>query len=177
MKLLKHFLKIYQFLIVLHLIAPIIIIQITLSKSQYIRIDISPYVSNFKADVKVNNKKVFPSYANEPYLGFRGEPGEIEIIIHNNLTSLRDIFYSNLDDSIKIKTSGTYITDLGNLFYGQNSLKSVDLSEFDISKVTNFENMFENCNNLKEVKFGNYKTSMFVLAYLLSIYQFLILHK
>ena len=126
---LKHFLKIFQFLIVLHLITPIIIIKITHSNSGYFKIMI---FQNIQADVKVNNKKVYPSFDSDLYLNIKSEPGEIEIIIYTNLTSLSNMFSTDLADSIKIKTSDAYIVDLYRLFYRQNSLKSVDLSEFDI---------------------------------------------
>ena len=155
-----HFIKIFQFLTILHLISPIIIIKIiTRSDSEYYRLQIKENVPNIQADVKVNNKVVIPNFDDKLYLRFNSEPGEIEITIHTNLTSLKSMFIMNSADSIKIKTLDACITNLDQVFDGQNGVKSIDLSEFDISKATSFVYMFGMCMNLKEIKFGNYKTS------------------
>ena len=54
----------------------------------------------------------------------------------------------NAFPSIKIKILNAYVTDVSNLFLYQRGLTFVDLSEFDISKVTNFNGMFRRCYNL-----------------------------
>ena len=61
-------------------------------------------------------------------------------------------------DSITMKTSGPNInvTSLAWLFSDCYSLKSVDLSDFDISEVTSFMGTFYYCYNLVSIKFGNY---------------------
>ena len=45
------------------------------------------------------------------------------------------------------------------LFYGCKSLKSIDLSNFDNSKVTNMNCLFCGCSNLIEINFGKINTS------------------
>ena len=110
-------------------------------------------------DVKVNNNIVDYNY-NSIYLEFSVEPGEIDIIIHSNLTSLESMFENNYNiKSIKIQTFDSNITNLQWMFGKSQNLISIDLSEFDISKVTNFYRMFYKCSKLVSIKFGDYKTS------------------
>ena len=47
--------------------------------------------------------------------------------------------------------------DISSMFYGCSSLTSIDLSNFDVSKITNFEYMFYNCKSLQTINFGNFK--------------------
>ena len=157
----KLFVKLIQFLVAIYSISSDIIINSTTQSmydSDYFRIQIKENVSNMDAEAKVNNKKVEPFY-NGSYLIIECEPGDIEIIIHTNLTSLKDMFSDSKAVTIKIRTSGTHVTDLEGLFNNQNILRKVDLSEFDISKVTSFVKMFYNCKELVDVKFGNFQTS------------------
>ena len=155
----KLFIKLFHFLVILYSVSSTIYINITTKSTlDSFRLAINQNVSNINAEVKVNNKTIIPRF-NGLYLDFKSEPGEIEVIIHTNLTSLKELFNYNTANTVKIKTSGTYVTDLEGLFNGQNYLRSIDLSEFDISKVTSFVNMFAMCFRLEEIKFGNYSTS------------------
>ena len=45
------------------------------------------------------------------------------------------------------------------MFYNCNSLKSINLSNFNTSSVTNMEYMFNNCNSLKSINLSNFNTS------------------
>ena len=46
------------------------------------------------------------------------------------------------------------------MFDGQINIVEIDLSYFDSSKITNMENMFHCCTNLKKITFGkNFDTS------------------
>ena len=47
--------------------------------------------------------------------------------------------------------------DISSMFYGCSSLTSIDLSNFDVSKITNFEYMFYNCKSLQTINFGSFK--------------------
>ena len=120
----------------------------------------STYIDDPTAIVKVNNKTV--NYSKSYYLRFQCEPGEIEIIINKNLTQILfsdiAIKLNNYIDSIKIKALDASITSMDKMLRYSESLTSVDLSEFDISKVTDFGNMFFGCDKLVYVKFGNYTT-------------------
>ena len=44
------------------------------------------------------------------------------------------------------------------MFFGCNSLKSLNLSHFDTSKVTSFENMFGWCKALETLDISNFDT-------------------
>ena len=45
------------------------------------------------------------------------------------------------------------------MFEGLNNIKVIDLSNFDFSKVTNMDSMFNECNGLENINFGNINTS------------------
>ena len=47
--------------------------------------------------------------------------------------------------------------DISSMFYGCSSLTSIDLSNFDVSKITNFQYMFYNCKSLQTINFGSFK--------------------
>ena len=118
------------------------------------------HIEDPTAIVKVNNKTV--NYSIRYSIEFQCEPGEIEIIINKNLTELYfvdvTVTYYNYIDSIKIKTLDACITRMDRMFQYSERLTSVDLSEFDFSKATDFRNMFWDCDKLVYVKFGNYTT-------------------
>ena len=144
------------FLLNLYSISSNIIINLTTKSSNYFQFRIN--FKNFSADIKINNETVY-YYFNGAYPTFKSSPGEIEIIIHSKLSYAANLFVSNDFESIKIKTSDVYVTNMESMFEGIYNLKYVDLSEFDISKVTSFQKMFSNCKNLRSVKFGKYITS------------------
>ena len=45
------------------------------------------------------------------------------------------------------------------MFYGITTIKQIDLSVFDASKVTKMNSMFRECSNLERINFGNINTS------------------
>ena len=45
------------------------------------------------------------------------------------------------------------------MFYNCSSLKELDLSNFNTSKVTNMDSMFFNCSSLNELNLSNFNTS------------------
>ena len=51
------------------------------------------------------------------------------------------------------------VINMGNMFYNCILLTSLDLSNFDTSKVINMKNMFYNCTNLKKLDVSNFDTS------------------
>ena len=51
------------------------------------------------------------------------------------------------------------------MFYGCNSLISLDLSNFDISNVENMNYMFYECKSLKSLDITNFDTSQVVYMY------------
>lgn len=52
------------------------------------------------------------------------------------------------------------------MFLGCSSLESLDLSSFDISNVTDMNNMFYGCTNLKDINLSNFNSE-----YITSIYK------
>ena len=46
-----------------------------------------------------------------------------------------------------------------NMFDGLTSIKEIDLSNLDTSKVINMSSMFNECTNLEKITFGNINTS------------------
>ena len=48
------------------------------------------------------------------------------------------------------------------MFYKCKRLKSIDLSNFDTSKVTNMGSLFYECSQLIEIKIDNFNTSSVV---------------
>ena len=72
---------------------------------------------------------VDPEYSGE-YIFISKVPGEIEIIIYSNLSSLESLFSSNRKiESIKIKSSDQNVINLVEMFYYCQSLTYVDISE------------------------------------------------
>ena len=53
----------------------------------------------------------------------------------------------------KLNTSN--LKDMGEMFYNCNSLTSIDISDWDVSKVTNMSNMFRGCSELKTLIAGH----------------------
>ena len=47
--------------------------------------------------------------------------------------------------------------DISSMFYGCSSLTSIDLSNFDVSKITNFQYMFYNCKSLQTINLNSFK--------------------
>ena len=45
------------------------------------------------------------------------------------------------------------------MFYGCNSLNSIDLTNFDVSSVTNLDYIFYNCNSLISINYSNLNLS------------------
>ena len=60
-------------------------------------------------------------------------------------------------EHITIKSTGA--TDAGQLFYGMEKVKDIDLSEFDTSNVTNMEGMFHRCTSLTSLDLSGFDTS------------------
>ena len=142
----------------LNSIYSIIIINITSKKSSNTYFKIIEQTSNLDLYIKVNNETVNPDI-DGVYIFFQIEPGETEIIINANLTSLEELFaYNRQIESIKIKTIEEKITNVQNMFFLSQFLMSIDLSEFDLTEVTNFNSFFRECGSLVSIKFGNYKT-------------------
>jgi len=83
-------------------------------------------------------------------------------------TNSQDLFSSsnvnnrlnNLEEFVSIdKLKTQEVTTMNNMFMNLNSLKSLDVSNFDTSKVTNFTNTFRNMTTLTSLNISNFDTS------------------
>jgi surface protein len=100
-----------------------------------------------KIDFILNGNNKNPINGSQPFTVQEGS--KIDIFL-KNISSLKGFFDSNYDTNVEYIISidlshvdSSLITDLGNLFYGCNSLQYIDFFNFDTSKVTNMESMFE----------------------------------
>ena len=79
----------------------------------------------------------------------------IIIIILDNIYKLDSMFKdcNSLINIHKMKLKKRNIKTISNLFYGCTSLENLsdDISNFDLSKVTNIEGIFYGCNNLAKI--------------------------
>ena len=65
---------------------------------------------------------------------------------------------TNIDESIPCQATVTCkgVTEMRSMFYYCNKLTSIDLSNFDTSKVDDMEWMFNNCSNLTSLNAVSY---------------------
>lgn len=77
------------------------------------------------------------------------------------LTKSRSMFDSSkaFETIIFPKNFGSTMSSMSMLFSGCTSLKSVNLNDFDMSKVTSTYAMFENCKSLTSIDVSNWNTS------------------
>jgi len=67
---------------------------------------------------------------------------------------------SNLKDITGLSYLNTSnVTIMGNMFYGCNSLESIDVSHFDTSKVNHMTSMFEGCKSVKSLDVSHFNTA------------------
>ena len=65
-----------------------------------------------------------------------------------NIKGMREIVFDNFDTSL--------VTKMGDMFYGNPSLASLDLSGFNTSSVTDIQSMFERCTGLVSLDLSNF---------------------
>ena len=112
----------------------------------------SEFVENNKNNItlKINGKQ---SPLIEKYNLNKGE-NDITICIKNKLTNLSNMFKScgtlyNIDELKYLNTK--FVTDLSYMFSGSSVSNIKSLENWDVSKVTNFENMFSECIQLSNI--------------------------
>ena len=84
-----------------------------------------------------------------------------EIIVNEESKCWREK-YCNLENefnNVTIKFD-TQISSCARMFYQLTNVLEIDLSKFDISKVSNMEMMFSGCLDLERIIFGNINTSL-----------------
>ena len=92
---------------------------------------------------------------------------EVYIYDDGSVTSLHNLFYNNNATAktkiTSLRVIGGYFvnnTSTNNMFRDCKGLKSLDLSNFDTSMVTDMDYMFFNCTALKSLDLSNFDTSM-----------------
>ena len=157
--------------------------------------------SNLKNVVSVNDDAIHGKYVAAPSSEFTIYVNDIEkIIIHDTLTIPNDVTYSEdvseagngsvmvyvtSDNTLIIAGQGgviagkyikfkffsqvasldlsnfdtSKVNDMGGMFSGCNSLTSLDLSNFDTSNVTYIDSMFSGCSSLTSLNLSNFDTS------------------
>lgn len=93
------------------------------------------------------------------------ESAKIEkvIIVHEIAPKNTKAWFSKLSELKEIenidKMDTTSVTDMTSMFYGCNSLTSIDVSKFDTTNVTNMEQMFIYCHKLTNLNLRNFNTT------------------
>ena len=71
-----------------------------------------------------------------------------------SLTFIKEMFHSCISlESVSFPDSLTNVEDMQSIFSGCSSLKSIDLSNIDLSKTSYINNMFDSCSKLESVIF------------------------
>ena len=103
------------------------------------------------------------TYTTKNELNIKANP-EIEIHILSNYKSLESFFDINKDENAgKIKSidfknlNKSLISNMSSTFNGCKELIYLDLSEFDMAKVEDYNNMFNDVSNLKYIDITNIK--------------------
>ena len=77
-----------------------------------------------------------------------------------NLTSCRRYFYNNTAEHIDLTNFNiTKVTDIGEMFRGCSSLTSLDVSNFNTAACTNMGAMFQDCLKLTSLDVSNFNTA------------------
>jgi len=97
------------------------------------------------------------TYTNVPSIIIKKVP---DVTVNNNVTSLYRSFRNlNIEEVGKIISTGNNVTNLQDMFAGCGELKKVDFSRFNSSNVTNMTNLFQWCTKLENVNFSEFDTT------------------
>ena len=100
-----------------------------------------------------NQNIIWEEFSSKPTIEYTNDQDETTTITEASSLNVPD---ANLE--IKLKWNNNLET-CEKMFYQLENIKEVDLTNFDISKITNMAYMFAGCKNLEKITFGNtYKT-------------------
>ena len=135
-------------------------------------------LSNAKAAIKqsIENKGVevsdsalldeYPALIDSIEVGSGGEGGAdpyyetLWNCITNNNTDYNYLFHNYNGKTLDVSNFDTSnVTDMQSIFYNCNQLTSLDVSNWDTSNVTNMAYMFNSCTNLTSLDVSNFNTS------------------
>ena len=99
---------------------------------------------------------------------FNSPSGQIEITISANRNTINLLYFFEVCSfvrTVKVILSDTNFSllEIRALFAGCYNLKSVELTQFDISKVTSLASFFSGCSNLISVKFGKIPINLYYM--------------
>ena len=99
---------------------------------------------------------------------FDAPSGQIEITVTTYQSSLilNGLFFNwkgYFIETAKVSSSISALSSIyiGGMFYRCKFLKSIDFTNFDMSKITSLSNIFKECYNLTSVKFGNVPKNLY----------------
>ena len=114
------------------------------------------------------------------YRGYRLTPEQIAEITNPKLIAKEDAsgaFMEVKETTIpKIMINTSNVTNMQNMFKNCSNLKSLDLSNFDTSNVTKMYSMFYGCSNLETLDLSNFSTSNMSSMYIPYSIKYLILN-
>ena len=91
---------------------------------------------------------------------------EIKIFLSSSITSLESFFDSSIDPNIQKIISidlsnfdSSKIINMDKMFNGCSSLQSIDLSKFNTAKVTSMSYMFNGCSSLQSIDLSKFNTA------------------
>ena len=110
------------------------------------------------------NEKIINSTKNNRYVAIKitGEKEENTVrIVWNNFDGNLVNAFDNLTNILEIDLSklNTPMTNMANCFRSCTSLKKVNFSNLDTSKVTNMGHLFANCTSLTSINLSSFDTS------------------
>ena len=89
---------------------------------------------------------------------FQTSPDKILINNAQVSSSIKSYNFESLNNTIKL-TWNSLITNCSQMFYYCSNITSIDISNFDTSKVVSMSNMFDHCFKLISIDFTNIDTS------------------
>ena len=96
-----------------------------------------------------NQNILWQEFLSKPTIEYTNDQDETTTLTETSSLNVPD---ANLE--IKLKWNNNLET-CEKMFYQLVNIKEIDLTNFDISKITNMECMFAGCKNLEKIIFGN----------------------
>ena len=122
--------------------------------------EIKGYNDGFRYEVIAENRVKI--------VGYKDSPKRNTITLKDFVTDIKNLTFEDIQDkksgifeyavSVRKVINESQIVNMGGIFNGLKT-EYLDLSEFDTSKVTDMNNMFSNCYELKELNISNFNTS------------------
>ncbi len=104
--------------------------------------------------------KIAPTSTKEWFMDLQEEIINFENLNTSNVTNMAYMFAACELRSLDLSTFDTSkVTDMNSMFFWKNALRSIDLSSFDTSNVTNMSRMFDDCSSLTSLDLSSFDTS------------------